>query len=632
MALLAVAGHHHRAIGLARTLPSPAVRDQVLAGAAVSALQAGQRASGAAIARAAASSVPDIVAVSTVMVMIMNGRYAEAVTETGTVGDAELRVHLLRDIATAMAENGLFADVVAVSWNVLAEGAGAAPVAGAVALAHAGALEQAVELARSPADPYTRMESLAGVAAALVASGAGSDGTGSSGTGSGTGAGARSGGTGTGTRTGSGARAEAARKLALEAAALADGVTADNLRARGLTMAAQALALAGRPVQAVELLHPLRSPREREEAVALAREASDATRQDTALGEPYHLSRLCTALAESNAPDLALGVARGIGDPDARADVLVDAACGAARRGLHRAGADIARAIADPYRRGRALGWVSSFAARSGSLELAETLLREMDKAEEEQPPRSLRSNDHRKAALSALARALTDADRDAAARALTETAPHTWDRAELQAAVARGLVARGEDEAALTLVRDVAASPRAPRALAPVVAAWTAAGSVPQALAALGALPDAAARAEALSLAASALTRAGNAARTTALAPPRARPGRLPDHSPVARPGRRRHGRGGTDLDRGARSSPNLGRAVGRVVRAGRGDRGSRRGDGGVRTLRGGRRTRRQPAGAADERAGPRRRRPLGGPARRLRHSRPHGRRHRPQ
>ncbi|WP_055714962.1 hypothetical protein [Streptomyces torulosus] len=581
VALLAVAGHHHRAIDLARTLPSPAVRDQVLAGAAVSALQAGQRASGAAVARAAASSVPDIVAVSTVMVMIMNGRYAEALTETGTIGDVELRIHLLRDIAAAMAENGLSADAVAVSWSVLAEGADAAPAAGAVALAHAGALEQAVELARSPADPYSRMESLAGVAAALVASGAGDGGTGS-GTGSGaggragtstessTGTCARSGGAGTGTRTGTGARAEAARKLALEAAALADGVTADNLRARGLTMAAQALALAGRSAQAVELLQPLRSPREREEAVAdvvaalastpeglapatgtarslalsasrsralahvawahlragrheqaaeLAREASDATRQDTALGEPYHLGRLCTALAESNAPDLAVGVARGIGDPDARADVLVDAACGAARRGLHRAGADVARAIADPYRRGRALGWVSSFAALSGSLELAETLLRELDKAEDEQPPRSLRSYDHRKAALSSLVRALTDAGRDDAAHALTESAPHTWDRAELQAAMARGLIARGEDERALTLVRDFAFSPRAPRALAPVAAAWAAADSVPQALAALRALPDAAAQAEALSLAASSLTRDGHAARTAALA-----------------------------------------------------------------------------------------------------------------
>ncbi|PIM67209.1 hypothetical protein CTU88_40210 [Streptomyces sp. JV178] len=559
VALLAVAGHHHRAIDLARTLPSPAVRDQVLAGAAVSALQVGQRASGAAVARAAASSVPDIEAASTVMLMIMNGRYAEAVTETGTVGDAELRVHLLRDIATAMAENGLSADAVAVSWSVLAEEAHAAPVAGAVALAHAGALEQAVELARSPADPYTRMECLAGVAAALVASGAGSGGM-ESGAGS-----------STGTGTGTGARAEAARKLALEAAALADEVTADNLRARGLTMAAQALALAGRPAQAVELLQPLRSPREREEAVAdvvaalastpeglapatrtarsltlsagrsralahvawahlragrheqaaeLAREASDATRQDTALGEPYHLGRLCTALAESNAPDLAVGVARGIGDPDTRADALVDAACGAARRGLHRAGADLARGIADPYRRGRALGWVSSFAARSGSLELAETLLREMNKAEDEQPPRSVRSYDHRKAALSALVRALTDAGRDDAAHALTESAPHTWDRAELQAAMARGLVARGEDERALGLVRDFAASPRAPRAVAPVAAAWAAAGSVPQALAALRALPDAAAQAEALSLAAPSLTRDGHAAGAAALAP----------------------------------------------------------------------------------------------------------------
>ncbi|WP_157873429.1 hypothetical protein, partial [Streptomyces neyagawaensis] len=377
--------------------------------------------------------------------------------------------------------------------------------------------------------------------------------------------------TGSGTRTGTESRADAARKLALEAAALADGVTADNLRARGLAMAAQALALAGRPTQAVELLKSLRSPREREEAVAdvvaalastpeglaaatstarsltlsasrsraqaqvawahlragrheqageLAREASDATRQDTALGEPYHLGLLCRALAESDAPDLAVGVARGIGDPDARTDALVDAACGAARRGLHRSGADIARAIADPYRRGRALGWVSSFAARAGSLELAETLLREMDKAEDEQPPRSLRSYDHRKAALSALARALTDAGRDDAAHALTETAPHTWDRAELRAAMARGLIARGEDERALTLVRDFAGSPRAPRALAPVAAAWAAAGSVPQALAALGALPDAAAQAEALSLAASSLTRDGHATRAAALAP----------------------------------------------------------------------------------------------------------------
>ncbi|MEU6803259.1 hypothetical protein [Streptomyces neyagawaensis] len=594
VALLAVAGHHHRAIDVARTLPSPAVRDQVLAGAAVSALRAGQRASGTALARAAASSVPDIVAVSTVMVMIMSGRYAEAVTETGTVGDTELRVHLLRDIATAMAENGLSADAVAVSWKGLTEGADAAPTAGAVALAHAGALEQAVELARSPADPYTRMESLAGIATALVTSGAGrSGGTGSGGTGSGagsstdtgagsgsagtgtrsgsTGSGTRSGSSGSGTGTGTESRAEAARKLALEAAALADGVTADNLRARGLTMAAQALALAGRPAQAVDLLKPLRSPREREEAVAdvvaalastpeglaaatstarnltlsasrsralahvawahlragrheqaaeLAREASDATRQDTALGEPYHLGLLCRALAESDAPDLVVGVARGIGDPDARADALVDAACDAARRGLHSAGADIARAIADPYRRGRALGWVSSFAARGGSLELAETLLREMDKAEDEQPPRSLRSYDHRKAALSALARALTDAGRDDAAHALTETAPHTWDRAELRAAIARGLIARGEDERALALVRDFAASPRAPRAVAPVTAAWAAAGSVPQALAALGALPDAAAQAEALSLAASSLTRDGHATQAAALAP----------------------------------------------------------------------------------------------------------------
>ncbi|MFE9308078.1 hypothetical protein ACFYM5_10295 [Streptomyces sp. NPDC006706] len=533
--MLAVAGSPDRAVDVARTLASQEVRGRVLAQAALAALQAGQRRAGEVIARTAASSIPDIMPVSTVQAMILDSCYPEAVAAARTVSDTDLRVRLLASIAIAMTRSGRCPDAVAVAEEALSGATDNALEAGAAALAYAGEHQRAAELCRSLSDPYAQMTSLAQVAAALAESG--TDGR--------------------------------AAELARESAALADHVTADNLRAHGLTMAAQALALAGRHEHAVELLRPLKSPTEREEAVAdvvaalaqaadglgpaarlvqslslprsrsralahlsaahlragsreqaeeLAREASDATRQGTALGESHHVSTLSVVLAESNAPGLAVEVAQEVSDPDRQARALLEAACGAARCGRPHDGGDIARAIPDPYQRAQALGWVAAAAARAGSLELASSLVQAMREAESSLSPQPVVSVDHSKAALAALAKAFTDSGQDDAAIALAATAQHTWVRAEILAAVAEGLVARGEDERALTMVRDFATSPRASRALAPVAAAWVRAGSEPRALEAIQALPDSAKQAEALALTAQSLTRTGHVPQHSAL------------------------------------------------------------------------------------------------------------------
>jgi hypothetical protein len=530
--MLAVANSADRAVDVARTLASREVRGRVLAQAALAALQAGQRRAGKVVARAAASSIPDIMPVSTVQAMILDHCYPEAVAAARAVSDTDLRARLLVNIAMAMAESGQCPNAVTVAEEALSGATDNAMAAGAVALARADEHQRAAELCRSLSDPYAQMTSLAQVAAALAESGT----------------------------------ASRAAELARESAALADRVTADNLRAHGLTMAAQALALAGRHEHAVELLRPLESPTEREEAVAdvvaalaqaadglgpaarlaqsldlprsrsralahlaaahlragsreqaeeLAREASDATRQGTALGESHHVGALSVILAESNAPGLAVEVAQGINDPDMQARALLEAACGAARCGRPHEGADIARAILVPYQRAQALGWVAAAAARAGSLELASNLVQEVHEVESSHSV----SVDQSKAALAALAKAFTDSGQDAAASALAATAQHTWDRTEILSAVAESLVARGEDERALTLVRDFATSWRASRALAPVAAAWARAGSEPRALEAIQALPHLAEQAEALALTAQSLTRADHVPQNSALA-----------------------------------------------------------------------------------------------------------------
>ncbi|MFE6534038.1 MULTISPECIES: hypothetical protein [Streptomyces] len=534
--MLAVADCPNRAVDVAQTLASREGRGRVLAQAALAALQAGQRRAGEVVARAAASSIPDIVPVSTVQAMTMDGRYPEAVTAAQLVNDTDLRARLLANIAIAMAKSGQCSDAVAVAEDALLGATGNALKSAAAALAHAGEHQRATELCRSLSDPYAQMTSLAQVAAVLARSGA--DGR--------------------------------AAELARESAALADQVTADNLRAHGLTMAAQALALAGRHEHAVELLRPLKSPIEREEAVAdlvvalaqaadglgpaaqlahslslprsrsqalahlsaahlragsreqaeeLAREASDATRQGTSLGEFHHVGTLSVILAEADAPGLAVEVAHGISDPDRQARTLLEAACGAAGRGRPHHGADIARAIPDPYRRAEALGWVAAAAARTGSLKLASSLVQAMHEAESSRPSQPFVSVDHSKAALAALAKAFTDSGQDDAASALVTTAQHSWVKTEILAAVAEGLVARGEDERALTLVRDFATSSRASRALAPVAAAWARAGSEPRALEAIQALPHSAEQAEALALTAQSLARVDYVPQDSALA-----------------------------------------------------------------------------------------------------------------
>ncbi|MER5724692.1 hypothetical protein ABT043_22050 [Streptomyces sp. NPDC002418] len=535
--MLALANSPERAVDMARTLEPPEVRGRVLAQAALAALQSGQRRAGEAIAHAAASSIPDIMPVSAVQTMILAGAYPDALTAARTVGDTDLRAHLLVNIAIAMAKNGQSSDAVAVAEEALSEATDNALAASTAALAQAGEHQRAAELCRSLADPYAQMTSLALVAVALAESAT---------------------------------DRSTVVELARESADLADQVTADNLRAHGLTMAAHALALASRHEDAIELLQSLKSNNEREKAVAdvvaalaqaadglgpaarlahtlslprsrsralahladahmragsrqqaeeLAREASAATRQGTALGDTHHVGTLSVILAESGAPDLAIAVAQEISDPDRQATTLLKASCGAAKCGRPQDGDAIARTILDPYRRAQALGWVAATAARAGSLELASQLLQRLRKLESSRSSQPVVSIDHSKAALVAMAKALAHSGKDDAAIALATTAQHTWIRADILAAVAKGLIARGEDEKALILVKDFALSPRASRALAPVAATWGRAGSGSKALEAIQALPDSAKQAEALALAAQSLTKTGHLSQLSALA-----------------------------------------------------------------------------------------------------------------
>ncbi|MGW0649412.1 hypothetical protein ACWD4T_11455, partial [Streptomyces umbrinus] len=241
-------------------------------------------------------------------------------------------------------------------------------------------------------------------------------------------------------------------------------------------------------------------------------EATDATRQSAPLGEPLHAHALSVVLAESTAPGLAVEAAQWINDPDEQAMALLEAVCGAASCGRPRDSGDIARAISDPHRRAQALGWAAAAAARTGCIDLAGSLVQEMQETEDGLPQQPFRSGDHSRAALSAFAKALTVSGQDDAASSLAATAPNAWISAEILSAVVVGLIARGDDRKALSKVEDLAVSPRAPRALAPVAAAWVRAGSAPRALEAIQTLPRSEQQAEALSLAVQSLARSGHA------------------------------------------------------------------------------------------------------------------------
>ncbi|GGR64806.1 hypothetical protein [Streptomyces roseolus] len=522
VAMLAVAGAADRAVDMTCTLVPREARDQVLAQAADAALQAGQRSTAESLARAAASSMPDIVPAVTAQALAMDGNYLQAVAVVRTVGNDGLRARLLADVAAAMAKDGHL-DAVAVAEEALSGGRADALAASAVALTYAGEHQRAAELCRSLFDPYAQMTSLACIATILAVSG----------------------------------EADSAVKLAHEAAGLAGQVIAGNLRTHGLTMAAQALALTIHHEQAVELLQPLKRPDEWEQAVAdvvaglaqaagdlgpatrlarslsvprsrsralsnvaaahlyagsreqakdLAQEASDAARRSTSWGESHHVARLAAILAKSSAPVLAIEAARRISEPDMQAMALLEAAAGATASNGPPYGADIARAITDPRWRAQGLGWAAAAAARSGSLQLAGNLVQEMREAEGSLPPGQLLSADHTQAALAELASALTDAGQDDAADTVAATAQHSWLRAKVLTAMAGSLVARGEDEKALSLVREIAASPLASRHLASVAAIWVRADSAPRALEAIQFLPHVADQAEALALTAQSL------------------------------------------------------------------------------------------------------------------------------
>ncbi|TGN75835.1 hypothetical protein E5083_19575 [Streptomyces bauhiniae] len=537
--MLAIVGSTNRAYNMTCAQVPQQGQDEVLASAATAALHAGQRGTAEILAHAAAASLPDSVPVIAAQAMILDSDCPQAVAVIRTVGDRRLRVDLLANAASAMAEDG-HTDALVVAEEALAEalaeGGERALVPAALALAYADGPRRAGEICRSLSDPYERMTSLARVAAVLATSG----------------------------------DAGEAADLAHESAALADNVTADNQRADGLTMAAVALALARQHKSAVELLAPLRSTAAREEAVAdmvmglaemsddlewatelahglssprsrsralaclaaahlargdraraqaLAQEASDATRENTGWDNFHHVAQLAMVLAEAGAPGLAVEAARKIDEPDRQAMALREAAVGAAASGKPEHGADIARAIEDPRRRAQGLGWVATAAARGGSTGLADRLIQEMRKIESRLPPAGLVPSDHRTAALAALAAAFTEDGQEDAADAITDTVKPNWSRAEVLAAIARSLAERGESDKARSLVRQLVTSPRAARLAAPIATVWARAGSTPSALAALGLLPLAADQAEALALTAKSLAGADGIVRSSGLA-----------------------------------------------------------------------------------------------------------------
>ncbi|MFD4657036.1 hypothetical protein ACFWP2_15580 [Kitasatospora sp. NPDC058444] len=393
----------------------------------------------------------------------------------------------------------------------------------AMAFAHVGKVDRAVELARSLSEPDRRMMALASVAAVLAQAG----------------------------------DHVSARILAMESSGLADRVTADNLRYQGLVVAAQALVLIGETDTAVGLLEGVSNGHSPEEglvalvaamasagrlndALALAEEITDVRSRGEALAQiacviadrgdhaqAEELARTASALTRTGSidgiadlavtlatvrePGLAASFAGRLVSPDSLAETLRLVVGEASAAGEFREAARIARTVADSEEQERALALAAGAATRAGELSLAAELIEEILAFEQAHEAQGFYPNDYRDRAVITLAEAFAEAGRSQEAIRVAHHGAGERTRTEALARVAAAMARAGEVEFAGLLAYSIAESAWPGPALAAVALPLSRAGLHSRALAVLCATPSLDGRAKAFEVLAKSLVQAGD-------------------------------------------------------------------------------------------------------------------------